>query len=147
MAHIEEIVRGEGFTYWDGVQIGYTGTSVLLFPNYEVLPVYIEECGSTPNFWLYSGCLPIIQVDIHSINNTSLSAAFINNQEIGLDKYKTGNLISKDREHRFEYRPVDSSNPSIVAEGFCIHEEALLIAYNRISALLLTLRCSKIKYG
>ena len=146
MKKIEELVRGEGYTYWDGVQIGYTNTAVNLYSNYEVLPVYQEEKGSTPWFWLYLGSQPVIVVDIHSINNLSVSMAFLENDRVGAEIYKTGNIISKNRQHTFEYRPVDDRNPKIYAKGFCLHDDSILASYEKLTSFQLIIRCEDLKY-
>lgn len=138
----EELVRGTGYATWKGQSLGYINSVVTAFANYKTTPIYHEDRGRTPVKFLYSGCKPVVMIDIHSINEATLGAAYINHNAIGRDDYKTGGFISQDMSSTFRFTPDDDKNITFIAEGFCLTEEPLLLSYENLSSLLIVMRCS-----
>lgn len=149
---ISEIIRDTGLLSFDGTPLGYAQSGVILSPNYTITPVFSEDSGLIPQFFIYSGMSCILKFSNISFNDKAFKVGFIQRVDNAYPSLtipsttKTGEIVSTTCKGTFLYTPSNPAHPKITSSdcfGFMVGDIAF--SYKNLATLPLYIFCKEIK--
>lgn len=151
---ISEIIRDTGLLSFDGKPLGYAQSGLVVSPNYTMTPIFSEDRGLIPQFFIYSGMSCILKFFNVSFNDTVFKLGFI---QRGDNTYpsltipsttKTGEVVSTTCKGTFLYTPSNPAHPKITSTdcfGFLVGD--IQFSYKNLATLPVYVFCKNISFS